>query len=350
MNSFKGLRAAATSQWLGVGAFLAISVALSAAPTVRLKDIAALQGIRGNQLVGVGLVTGLAGRGDSANSALLRNAVANLVSNFGFRISPEEVRSRNCAVVSVSAEVPPFLRPGASIDVTVASLGDARSLEGGVLLQTPLKGANGRVYALAQGQVFTIGEGSGTRTVGTIPAGAIAEQEILSTFLADATLSLVLKNPDFLTANSVAVAVRQAFPDIRVRSRDAALVELEIPEPQRGDPVGFIARLEAVQVTPDPSNKVVIDASSGIIIFGEQVRIGKVAVSYKDVSVKVGALPAWRAEENPDKPEQFTLQENTTVEQLVDALRTVGLDTETVIQLIKAIDKAGSLYGTLVLL
>ncbi|OHD76148.1 MAG: hypothetical protein A2V99_03000 [Spirochaetes bacterium RBG_16_67_19] len=332
------------------GAFLAVSVLLSAAPTVRLKDIATLQGIRGNQLVGVGLVTGLAGRGDSSNSALLRNAVANLVSNFGFRISPEEVRSRNCAVVSVSAEVPPFLRPGASIDITVASLGDARSLEGGVLLQTPLKGANGRVYALAQGQVFTIGEGSGTRTVGTIPAGAIAEQEILSTFVADSRLSLVLKNPDFLTASMVAGAVRQAFPDIQVSPRDAALVELEIPEPLRGDPVGFIARLEAVQVTPDPSNKVVIDAASGIIIFGEQVRIGKVAVSYKDVSVKVGAPSAWRAEENPDKPEQFTLQENTTVEQLVDALRTVGLDTETVIQLIKAIDKAGSLYGTLVIL
>ena len=344
MNSFKGLRAAAA------GAFLAVSVLLSAAPTVRLKDIATLQGIRGNQLVGVGLVTGLAGRGDSSNSALLRNAVANLVSNFGFRISPEEVRSRNCAVVSVSAEVPPFLRPGASIDITVASLGDARSLEGGVLLQTPLKGANGRVYALAQGQVFTIGEGSGTRTVGTIPAGAIAEQEILSTFVADSRLSLVLKNPDFLTASMVAGAVRQAFPDIQVSPRDAALVELEIPEPLRGDPVGFIARLEAVQVTPDPSNKVVIDAASGIIIFGEQVRIGKVAVSYKDVSVKVGAPSAWRAEENPDKPEQFTLQENTTVEQLVDALRTVGLDTEAVIQLIKAIDKAGSLYGTLVIL
>jgi len=344
LNSFEGLRAAA------VGVFLAISVALSAAPTVRLKDIASLQGVRGNQLVGVGLVTGLAGRGDSANSALLRNAVANLVSNFGFRIAPEEVRSRNCAVVSVSAEVPPFLRPGGSIDVTVASLGDARSLEGGILLQTPLKGANGRVYALAQGQVFTLGEGSGTRTVGTIPAGAIAEQEILSTFLAASTLSLVLRNPDFLTASTVAAAVRQAFPDIQVRSRDASLVELDIPEPLRGDPVGFIARLEAVQVTPDPSNKVVIDAASGIIIFGEQVRIGKVAVSYKDVSVKVGALPAWRAEQNPDRPEQFTLQENTTVEQLVDALRTVGLDTETVIQLIKAIDKAGSLYGTLVIL
>ncbi len=345
MNSSKGLRAAAA------GIFLAVSVVLSAAPTVRLKDIATLQGIRGNQLVGVGLVTGLAGRGDSANSALLRNAVANLVSNFGFRISPDEVRSRNCAVVSVSAEVPPFLRPGASIDVTVASLGDARSLEGGVLLQAPLKGANGRVYALAQGQVFTIGEGSGTRTVGNDPGGGHRRAGDPLHFSGGFQALPGVEEPGFPDRQRRGRrACGRPSRTSRSAPRDAALVELEIPEPLRGDPVGFIARLEAVQVTPDPSNKVVIDAASGIIIFGEQVRIGKVAVSYKDVSVKVGALAAWRAEENPDKPEQFTLQENTTVEQLVDALRTVGLDTETVIQLIKAIDKAGSLYGTLVLL
>jgi flagellar P-ring protein precursor FlgI len=348
LNSCKGLRAVAAAACLGVGAVLA------AAPTVRLKDIATLQGLRGNQLVGVGLVTGLGGRGDSASSALLRNAVANLVSNFGFRIAPEEVRSRNCAVVSVSAEVAAFVRPGAPIDVKVASLGDARSLEGGILLQTPLKGANGRVYAIAQGQVFTVGEGSGTRTVGSIPDGAIAELEILSTYLAgpanSPTVSLVLKNSDFLTANTVAEAVRKAFPNIRVRPLDASLVEVELPEERRGDPVGFIAQLEALQVTPDASGKVVIDAATGIIIFGEQVRIGKVAVSYKDVSLKVGAVPAWRAPETVGRPEQFTLKENATVEELVDALRTVGLDTETVIHLLKAIDKAGSLYGTLVLL
>ena len=347
MNSSKVWHALA-AVWLATGAVLA------AAPTVRLKDIATLQGLRGNQLVGIGLVTGLGGRGDSASSALLRNAVANLVSNFGFRIAPEEVRSRNCAVVSVSAEVAAFVRPGAPIDVKVASLGDARSLEGGILLQTPLKGANGRVYAVAQGQVFTIGEGSGTRTVGSIPGGAIAEQEILSSFLAGTaakpTVSLVLKSSDFITANTVAEAVRKAFPNVRARPLDASLVEVELPEERRDDPVGFIAQLEALQVVPDASGKVVIDASSGVIIFGEQVRIGKVAVSYKDISLKVGAVPAWRTPQNADRPEQFTLNENTTVEELVDALRTVGLDTETVIHLLKAIDKAGSLFGTLVIL
>ena len=330
---------------------LAANAALAgAAPTVRVKDIATLLGVRGNQLVGIGLVTGLGGRGDSSNSVLLRNAVANLVSNFGFRIAPEEVRSRNCAVVSVSAEVPAFLRPGAVIDVRVASLGDARSLEGGVLLSTPLKGANGRVYALAQGQVFTVGEGTGTRTSGTIPGGAIAEQEILSSFQSGTTISLVLRNPDFVTANTVAEAVRKALPEARVRPLDASLVEVEIPEDRRGDPVGFVAQVEALQVTPDPSGKVVIDAATGVIIFGEQVRIGKVAVSYKDVSVRIGTPAALRQLSNEQKPEQFTMNENTTVEELVSTLRAIGIDTETVIHLLKAIDKAGSLYGALIIL
>ena len=178
LNSSKGLRAAAVIAWLAAAA-----VTAAAAPTVRLKDIATLQGVRGNQLVGVGLVTGLAGRGDSSSSALLRNAVANLVSNFGFRIAPEEVRSRNCAVVSVSAEVPAFLRAGAADRREGGQPGGCPQPGGRDPAADSAEGANGRVYALAQGQVFTIGEGSGTRTVGSIPGGAIAEQEILSTFL-----------------------------------------------------------------------------------------------------------------------------------------------------------------------
>lgn len=334
--------------WIGA-ALLGAAALASAAPSVRIKDIATVRGLRANQLLGIGLVTGLAGRGDSANSALLRNAVSALVSNFGFRIGPEEVRSRNCAVVSVSAEVPAFLRPGDLFDVRVASLGDARSLEGGVLLQTPLKGANGRVYALAQGQVFTVGAGTGQRTVGSVPSGAIAEREILSTFLQDDSLALVLRDPDFVTSSAVAAAIRQALPNIEVRSVDASLIELRVPEQKRRDPVGFIAEVESLTVTPEASGKVVIDSSSGIIIFGEKVRIGKVAVSYKDVSVRVGSGPAF-SQAAESKPEQFTIGESTTVEELVNTLRAIGLNTETVIHLLMAIDKAGSLYGTLIIL
>lgn len=323
-----------------------------AVPAVRIKDIADLRGIRDNQLVGIGLVTGLAGRGDSQNSELLKTAIANLVSNFGFRIDPADVRSRNCAVVTVSCQIPAFVRAGESVDILVSSIGDARTLEGGVLLQTPLKAANGEVYALAQGQIFTPRAAAGTnqRTVGTVPGGAIIEQEVVSSFLDDNSLSILLRHPDFVTANSVSEAIRQKYPDILLQTVDAAMIELSIPNQWRTDPVGFIAELESLQVTPAPSNKVVIDSSSGVIIFGEQVRIGKVAVSYQDISVNVSpygrsAGGLWDEEETKHN---FVFDQTTTVEQLVDTLRTIGLETQTIIHIIKAIDRAGSLYGTLV--
>jgi flagellar P-ring protein precursor FlgI len=321
-------------------------------PTVRIKDIADLRGIRGNQLVGIGLVTGLAGRGDSQNSELLKSAIASLVSNFGFRIDPADVRSRNCAVVSVSCQIPAFVRAGETVDVLVSSIGDARTLEGGVLLQTPLRAANGQVYALAQGQIFTPSTAAGTnqRTVGTVPGGAIIEQEVLSSFLADNSLSILLRHPDFVTANSVSEAIRQRYPDILLQTVDAAMIELSIPERWRTDPVGFIAGLESIQVTPEPSNRVVIDSSSGVIIFGEQVRIGKVAVSYQDISVNVGPYgrsPGGLLDED-EQESNFVFDQTTTVEELVEALRTIGLETQMIIHIIKAIDRAGSLYGTLI--
>ena len=334
--------------------FLLVGFLVSAAPTVRIKDIAYLRGVRENQLVGIGLVTGLAGRGDSSNSELLKSAIANLVANFGFRIDAADVRSRNCAVVSVSCELPPFVRTGEAVDVLVSSIGDARSLVGGILLQTPLKAANGNVYGLAQGQIFTTVSASGgsQNTVGTVPRGAIIEQDVLSEFVAENAVSVVLRHPDFVTANTVATAIRQSYPDIALQAVDAALVEVQIPVDRRQDPVGFVAELESIEIIPEQSNRVVIDSTSGVIIFGERVRIGKVAVSYRNISVNVGPfgrtagglLDGQTAEQN------FTFEETTTVEDLVETLRAIGLDTEMIIPIIKAIDRAGSLYGTLIIM
>jgi flagellar P-ring protein precursor FlgI len=336
---------------LSIALFL-LGISAFAVPTVRIKDIADLRGIRDNQLVGIGLVTGLAGRGDSQNSELLKAAIANLVSNFGFRIDPADVRSRNCAVVTVSCQIPAFVRAGETVDILVSSIGDARTLDGGVLLQTPLKAANGEVYALAQGQIFSLqaAAGSNQKTVGSIPGGAILEQDVVSSFLDDNSLSILLRHPDFVTANSVSEAIRQKYPDVLLQTVDAAMIQLSIPDQWRANPVGFIAELESIQVTPEPSNKVVIDSSTGVIIFGEQVRIGKVAVSYQDISVDVGPYgrPAGWLRDEEEREHNFVFDQTTTVEQLVDTLRTIGLETQMIIHIIKAIDRAGSLYGTLV--
>ncbi|GAH83600.1 unnamed protein product, partial [marine sediment metagenome] len=252
---------------------------------------------------------------------------ARLVSNFGFKIEPKEIKSKNCAVVMVSCEVPPFLRAGDLIDVRVSSIGDAGSVEGGVLLQTPLKGANGRIYAFAQGQIFSMSQENKSKTVGNITKGAIVEQDIISRFITDGAISIILRNPDFVTASTVASAVQKAFSDISVQTIDASMIEVKIPPDRAEDPMGFIAELESLAITPNTSGKIVIDAASGIIIFGEEVRIGKVAVSYKSIKVSVSPLITPLMEEEEPK-EHFTIEETTTVEELVNTLQTIGLKGE----------------------
>ena len=162
---------------------------------VRLKDIAYLQGVRENQLVGFGLITGLEGNGDSSNSALLKNVLSNLLSSFSISIDTDDISSRNTAVVMVTADIPAFVRSGDRISIHVSSLGDARSLSSGVLLQTPLKASNGIIYAVAQGQVGRGGVNTGPETVSIIPGGAIVEREVLSNYLDNNRVSILLRNP-----------------------------------------------------------------------------------------------------------------------------------------------------------
>ncbi len=323
----------------------------AAAPKVRIKDIADVLGVRENQLLGIGLVTGLAGKGDSSGSALLQKALSNLVASFGLEIAADELKSRNAAVVMVSAEAPPFARPGERIDLSVASVGDARSLEGGILLQTPLRAANGQVYAVAQGRIHVARGPGAVQTVGAVKGGAIVEREILSSFSAGNKLSFVLRRPDFVTAAAVAEAIRAALPGITLTTRDAALVEIEVPEARRGDLVALIGQIESLAVTPDTRGRVVIDSQSGVVIIGENVRIGKVAVAYKDVEVTVGAPAApYYGLAGEESRRQFVIPETTGVEDFVKTLKEVGLSTEVIIGVLKALDRAGALYGTLIVL
>ena len=325
---------------------------VEAAPAVRIKEIAHVQGVRENQLLGVGLVTGLAGRGDSPGSPLLQSALSNLVAHFGMSVPAADMQSRNCAVVMVSAVIPAFLRAGDRIDVQVSSIGDARGLENGILLQTPLRGANGTTYAVAQGPVLGPRRGGAASAVGAIPFGAIMEREVVSRFVEGDAVSLVLRNPDFVTADAVRKAVQAAFPTARAVSVDASLVEVRLPAERRGDPVGFIAELESLPVTPDASGKVVIDSASGIVILGEKVRIGKVAVSWQAVQVAVGEEGAPRPAASGgagERPDPFVLEETTTVNELVAALQAVGLKTDVIIGILTAIERAGALYGQLII-
>jgi flagellar P-ring protein FlgI len=324
---------------------LAIGATAVTQPAVRVKDVAYVQGVRENQLLGFGLVTGLEGRGDDARSALLQHVMANLLSGFGIRIAEEDIRSRNCAAVMVTADIPGFIRSGARVPVTVSSIGDATSLEGGVLLHTELQAANGSTYAVAQGPLSLARSDDAVRTVGVIPGGALVEQQVLSTFLEDNTIALVLRSPDFATVSAMTQAVREAYPDLTVEAVDASLVRVALPEDFTDSPVELIAGLETVSFVPDSAATVVIDPRSGIIVVGRNVRIGKVAVSYQDTGVTVGGS-IWEE----DTPEQFVIQDTATVDDLVQLLQDVGVETNTIIEILRAVERAGALYGRLVIM
>jgi flagellar P-ring protein precursor FlgI len=329
---------------------LGLCTAAFAVPSVRIKDIAAVRGIRGNQVLGLGLVTGLNGKGDSSASPLLRSSLSSLVSSFGIAIAPQDIRSKNAAVVMVSAELPPFSRAGDRIDITVSSIGDARDLDGGILLQANLQAANGQTYAVAQGRVMTTQDPNGSKTVGAISQGAIVEKEVVSQFLDNNVVSIILRNPDFVTASSVQKAIEAAFSGITVTSRDASLIDVQLPEAARTNPVGFVAQLEAITVTPDAEGRVVINAGSGVIVMGEKVRIGKVAVSYRTARVTVGSGSGASSSGAAATPDVFVIGDTTTVDDFVSALKAVGLKADVIIGVLQAIERAGALFGSLVIM
>jgi flagellar P-ring protein precursor FlgI len=348
--------------------FVFAPASLSAQATVRIKDIAQVQGMRDNQLVGFGLVTGLSGQGDSNRSTVLMRSLSNLVGNFGMNIDPEDIRSKNSAVVMVTADIPGFARPGDRISVHVASLGDARSLRGGVLLQTNLKAANGSVYAVAQG-VVNVTDRAGVETTAVIPGGALVETEIGGDFVTDGTINIILKRPDFATADAIATAIRGEIFEVsdgqtaetgegeteemqdepggaepEVRALDAALVRVSLPEDMRDDPVPFISRIERIEVRPDPSSVVVVNPRTGVVVIGERVRLGTVAVSFKGDSVTVGRTTG------RESPEQVVFPAQATVSDLVDVMQGAGLKTDVIIEVLQAVDAAGALYGTLIVM
>ncbi len=314
---------------------------------VRLKDIAYLQGVRENQLVGFGLITGLEGNGDSSNSALLKNVLSNLLSSFSISIDSADITSRNTAVVMVTADIPAFVRPGDRISVHVSSMGDARSLSSGVLLQTPLKAANGAVYAVAQGQVGSGGSNTGPKTVSIIPGGAIVEREVLSNYLANGRVSILLRNPDFTTASRIAAMLTAAYPNEKVDAVDASLIQISLPEDEIDDPVGFISKVEELEVIPDAPARVVVNPRTGIVVIGKNVKIGQVAISYRGTKVDIGTS---RSRADEEEVNTFVFPDAPTVEDLVNLLQASGLETDTIVEILKAIEQAGALYGRLVIM
>jgi flagellar P-ring protein precursor FlgI len=345
---------------------------------VRVKDLGRMQGWRENALVGYGIVTGLAGTGDSPTNRATRQALANVMSQFNLSVPAEQIQSRNVAVVMVSAALQTFAREGDTLDVTVNSAGDARSLVGGNLLLTPLKAANGRVYALAQGPLAVGGyryDANGNvvqknhPTVGSIPGGAVVEVGVKAQMLApDQKVTFVLSEADYTTANRVAAAINQQLGAGLAQARDASGIDVAVPEAQRADLVGFIARIEGVSVLPDRRAKVVINERTGTVVSGGDVRIARVAISHGDLKISIvnqttasqplvlgraapGVRTALVTNTQVDVDEEGGpgfLAGGSTVSDLVQSLARLKTATRDVISILRAIKAAGALHAELV--
>ncbi|MCJ0764547.1 flagellar basal body P-ring protein FlgI [Variovorax terrae] len=356
------------------------------ADSVRIKDLGKLQGWRENALVGTGIVTGLAGTGDSPSNRATRQSLANVLSQFNLTLAPEQIQSRNVAVVMVSAALPAFSREGDTLDVTVASAGDARSLLGGSLLLTSLKAANGKIYALAQGPLSVGGyryDANGNvvqknhPTVGSIPGGATVEVGVNAEVAAQGergrqNITFVLSEPDYTTANRIASAINSQVVSGIAQARDASGIEIAVPESQRDQLVMFLARVEGVTVEPDRRAKVVINERTGTVVSGGDVRISPVAISHGDIKISIAnqntasqPMNIWHGgsgvrtaivtntridvnEQNSAGSGSGFVTGNSTVSDLVQSLSRLRTNTRDIISILRAVKAAGALHAELV--
>lgn len=354
---------------------VACAVIFVAAPgqAVRIKDIAEIKGVRSNQLVGYGLVVGLDGTGDSDNSKFTLQSMASMLEKMGVTVKAEDIEVDNVAAVMVTADLPPFARNGSVIDVLVSSIGDAENLQGGTLLFTPLKGADGQVYAIAQGAVSTggfqaRGASAGVQknfpTVGRVVGGAVVEKEIASNFNQKAELTLTLHQPDFTTASRVAQAINVSLYDQVAFTRDAGTIRVKVPQKYLGDTVQLVTVIEGIGVVPDNVSKIVINERTGTVIMGENVRISTVAIAHGNLSIQIQEnsdvsqpLPFATGRttvtsdtqvqvEEGNKP-LFLVESGVSIGDVVKALNALGVTPRDLIAIFQALKAAGALQAEL---
>lgn len=340
----------------------------------RIKDIVDFEGVRENMLVGYGLVVGLNGTGDDLGSAIFtRESLVGMLERLGVNARDDDLDTDNVAAVLVTAILPPFSKQGSRIDVSVSAIGDAEDLLGGTLLVTPLVGADGEVYAVAQGSVATGaisagGEGEtivqGVPTSGRIANGAIIEREIDFSMQQMETVTLALKNPDFTTARRISQAIN-AFIGLPVsQALDLSSVRMLVPENYRGNAVALITDIEQLRVTPDIPAKVVINETTGIIVMGENVRISTVAIAQGNLTIRITetpqvsqpspfaetgetvTVPRTQIEIDQDEDKQLSvLAQSVTLQELVDGLNALGIGPRDLISILQAIKAAGALQA-----
>lgn len=366
-------RAAYLAAKLALSAFCLGLFAPAEAGAARIKDIAFVEGVRPNQLVGYGLVVGLNGTGDKSSAVYTTQSIANMLNKMGLKFDPSSIKVKNTAAVLITAELPAFSKPGMKIDVLVSSLGDATSLQGGTLIATPLKGHDGSVYSVAQGAVALAGFSAGAQgakvtknhmTAGKIPNGAIIEREVPLVLVGRQDIFLSLRSPDFTTAQNMAAAINGSFAAAKAEAVDAGSVRVAIPE-SYPNVVSFIAQVERVNVVSDSVTKVVVNERTGTVVMGDNVRISTVAVSHGDISIEIKTqylisqpnsfsrkgetvvVPYEEVSVEEQKSRLVVLPESVTLGEVVRALNLVGVTPRDLVAILQAIKAAGALQAEL---
>lgn len=356
-------------------ALTALSLALPApafANTSRIKDLVDVEGIRENQLIGYGLVVGLNGTGDTLNnSPFTRQSIQSMMERLGVNTRGMNMRTANVAAVMVTANLPPFSTQGTRIDVRVSAMGDARSLQGGELLVTPLVGADGEVYAVGQGAIAIAGfqaQGTaasitrGVPTVGRISNGGIVEREVSFSINRMASIKLALRNPDLTTARRIASAINDFIGAPTAEPTDPGTVHLRVPQRFEGNIVNLLTEIEQLRVQPDQVAKVVIDEASGIIVMGKDVRVSTVAVAQGNLTVTISerpqvsqpnplsqgqtvVTPRTQVQATEDARRLAMVREGVSLQELVDGLNALGIGPRDLIAILQAIKAAGALQA-----
>lgn len=351
---------------------LLLALPATASP-IRIKDLVEFDGVRGNDLVGYGLVVGLNGTGDGIrNAPFTEEIMSNLLERLGVNVAGEQYRPKNVAAVFVTASLPPFARTGGQIDVTVSAIGDAKSLLGGTLVMTPLNGADGQIYAVGQGTIIAGGisaEGAGAKvvqgvpTAGVIPAGARVEREVDFDFTSLISLRLALRTPDFTTAGRIEGIINQEFGKRIASMMDSGTVTLNLTAANMASPAHVIGRLENLLVEPETRARVVVDQRSGTIVMGEDVRISRVAVAQGNLTLKIEESPIV-VQPNPFSEGQTIvvprtnasidkgngtglaeISEGTNLSDVVAGLNALGVAPHDMIDILKSINAAGALHA-----
>jgi flagellar P-ring protein precursor FlgI len=354
---------------------VAVCLCLPASGATRLKELASIEGVRENQLIGYGLVVGLNGTGDRRQTVFSSQTLANLLQQMGVSVPGSAIRVNNTAGVIVTGSLPPFAQPGAKIDVTAAAIGDATNLQGGLLLITGLKGVDGQLYAMAQGAVvtggFVAGRGGNSQTlnhptVGRVPSGAIVERGAPDPQLAR-DLKLQLNRPDFTTASRVAAAINKRFGadgTVVAQSANASLVRVSLPEPFAGSTADFIAEMETITVDADRTAKVIINERTGTVTLGRDVVVAPVAIMHGGLTVEIQTtfevsqppalsqgttttVPKVGVGVREEAARDIVLRNGATVEELVKSLAAVGATSRDIIAILQSLKSAGAIDAEL---